>query len=130
MIAKNLTIKDRYNFRGLKFDDEMELKTKKRQSVREALSAKKTSSSPFSVVKYGLKNEVSAKTMEKDNTLIFICEVEATKPIIKAAIEQLYGAKVAKVNTLIMFKKYAKKAFVKFAKEGDAVEVATKAGIL
>ena len=130
MISKNLSIKDRYNFRGIKFDDEMELKPKKRQSIKEILGSKSIITSPFSVIKYGLKNEVSARTMEKDNTLIFICEVEATKPIIKAAIEKLYGAKVAKVNTLIMFKQYSKKAFVKFSKEGDAVEVATKAGIL
>jgi large subunit ribosomal protein L23Ae len=130
MIAKNLSIKDRYNFRTLKFDDEMNFKPKKAESIRSLLNSKNTSASPFSIIKYGLKNEVSAKTMEKDNTLIFICEVTATKPMIKAAIEELYGAKVVKVNTLIMFKKYAKKAFVKFAKEGDAVEVATKAGIL
>ena len=130
MIAKNLSIKDRYNFRSLKFNDEMDFKPKNTESIKQVLRSKNVTSSPFSIIKYGLKNETSAKTMEKDNTLIFICEVEATKPMIKAAIEQLYGAKVTKVNTLIMFKKYAKKAFVKFAKEGDAVEVATKAGIL
>jgi large subunit ribosomal protein L23Ae len=130
MISKNLSIKDRYNFRGLKFDDEMELKPKKTESIRKILGAKSLVRSPCSIIKYGLKNEVSARTMEKDNTLIFICEVESTKPEIKQAIEKLYGAKVAKVNTLIMFKQYSKKAFVKFAKEGDAVEVATKAGIL
>lgn len=129
MISKNLSIKDRYNYRGVNYDDEMDLKPKKRQSIKDILNAK-TTVSPCSIIKYGLKNEVSARTMEKDNTLIFICAVESTKPMIKAAIEQLYGCKVCKVNTLIMFKKFAKKAFVKFTKEGDAVEVATKAGIL
>lgn len=128
MIAKNLTIKDRYNFRKLKFDDALDFKPKRPLSLKEMLSVKSDSS--CNIIKYGLKSEVSAKTMEKDNTLIFICDVEATKPMIKKAIEELYGSKVSKVNTLIMVKKFAKKAFVKFAKEGDAVEVATKAGII
>lgn len=130
MIAKNLSLKDRYNFRKLRFDSEFELRPKHTKTVKEILSVKPNKKSIYSIIKYGLKNESSAKTMEKDNTLIFICDVEATKPEIRAAIEELYGAKVVKVNTLIMFKKFAKKAFVRFAKEGDAVEVATKAGIL
>lgn len=130
MIAKNLTIKDRYNFRKIKFDDALDFKPKKQLSLKEMLSVKSDSSSPCNIIKYGLKSEVSAKTMEKDNTLIFICDVEATKPMIKKAIEELYGSKVLRVNTLIMVKKFAKKAFVRFAKEGDAVEVATKAGII
>lgn len=130
MIAKDLSIKDRYNFRKLKFEDELALKPKKKQTLRELLGMKTSTKSNYSIIKYGLKNESSAKTMEKDNTLIFICDVEATKPMIKAAIEELYGAKVAKVNTLIVFKRFEKKAFVKFVKDGDAVEVATKAGIL
>ena len=45
----------------------------------------------------------------------------------KAAIEDLLGAKVIKVNTLNIFKKYALKPFLKFAREGEAVEVATRA---
>lgn len=129
MIAKNLSIKDRYNFRKVIFDDVLEAPRAKR-TLRELLSVKSDKKSPYSIVKYGLKSEVSARTMEKDNTLIFICDVESTKPEIKAAIEELYGKKVLRVNTLIMFKKFAKKAFVRFAKEGEAVEVATKAGIL
>ncbi|ELA41427.1 uncharacterized protein VICG_01532 [Vittaforma corneae ATCC 50505] len=130
MIAKNLTIKDRYNIRGIKFDDALDFKPKKKTTLKDLLSIKEEKPSPCNIVKYGLKSEVSAKTMEKDNTLIFICDVTATKPMIKTAIEELYGAKVMKINTLNIFKKYAKKAFVKFAKEGEAVEVATKAGIL
>lgn len=130
MISKSLSIKDRYNFRKLNFDEAFDLRPKTRKTLRELLSVKSDKKSPFSIIKYGLKSEVSAKTMEKDNTLIFVCDVESTKPEIKAAIEELYGSKVSKVNTLIMFKKFAKKAFVKFAKEGEAVEVATKAGIL
>lgn len=128
MLRKNLSIKDRYNFRGLKFDDEVDFK-KPKSSLRE-ITGMKTEKTPFSVIKYGLKNESSAKTMEKDNTLIFICESNSTKPMIKEAIEKIYGKKIMKVNTLNMFKKHAKKAFVRFHEEGAAVEVATKAGIL
>lgn len=130
MIAKNLSIKDRYNFRKLKLDDELSLAPKKQKNLRELLGLKNGNKSNYIIIKYGLKNESSAKTMEKDNTLIFICDVTATKPVIKLAIEELYGAKVAKVNTLNVFKRFEKKAFVKFAKEGEAMEVATKAGIL
>lgn len=130
MISKSLSIKDRYNFRKVRFDDVMGFEPKTKNTLRELLSVKSDKKSPYSIIKYGLKSEVSAKTMEKDNTLIFICDVESTKPEIKAAIEELYGKKVLRVNTLIMFKKFAKKAFVRFAKEGEAVEVATKADIL
>lgn len=130
MIAKNLTIKDRYNLRGVKFDDALDFKPAKKLNLREMISLKGEKPSPCSIIKYGLKSEVSAKTMEKDNTLIFICDVTATKPMIREAISELYGAKVVKVNTLNIFKQYAKKAFVKFGREGEAVEVATKAGIL
>lgn len=130
MIAKNLTIKDRYNMRKLKFDDALDFKPKKKETLKSLISVKDEKPSACSIIKYGLKSEVSAKAMEKDNTLIFVCDVNATKPLIKAAIEELYGSKVIKVNTLNIFKKYAKKAFVKFASEGEAVEVATKAGIL
>jgi len=130
MIAKRLTIKDRYNGRGVKFDDALDFKPVEKTTLKKLLSLNNGPKTPYSIVKYGLKSEASAKTMEKDNTLIFICDVQATKPMIKAAIEELYGAKVVKVNTLNVFKRYEKKAFVKFAAEGEAVEVATKAGII
>ncbi len=130
MIAKNLTLKDRYNMRRIKFDNALDFKPKQKETLKSLISIKEDIRTSCSIIKYGLKNETSARTMEKDNTLIFICDVQATKPMIKAAIEDLYGAKVIKVNTLNIFKKYAKKAFVKFAREGEAVEVATRAGIL
>ncbi|KAM0680858.1 60S ribosomal protein L23A [Glugoides intestinalis] len=130
MIAKKLSIKDHYNFRKIKFNDPLDFKPKQKLTLKNALCIKSETPSSFSIIKHGLKNESSAKTMEQANTLIFICDVNATKPMIKKAIEELYDSKVVKVNTLNMFKVFAKKAFVKFANEGDALEVATKAGIL
>lgn len=85
---------------------------------------------PISIIKYAFKTEAAAKAMEKDNTLIFAVDVRATKPQIKEAVSKLYNAKVKKVNTLITFKHYIKKAFVRFADEGKAVDIANQAGIL
>ncbi len=79
-----------------------------------------------------IRPHVTEKTlmlMEKNNTLTFIVDVKSTKGQIKRAIELLYGVKVRKVNTLIT-PRGEKKAYVKLAPEYNAMDIATRIGMV
>merc|ERR1712156_103624 len=67
------------------------------------------------------------KKIEDNNTLVFIVDIRANKPKIKAAVKKMYEVEVAKVNTLIR-PDGAKKAYVKLAADYDALDVANKIG--
>ena len=43
------------------------------------------------------------KKIEDNNTLVFIVNVRANKPQIKASVKKLYDIDVSKVNTLIRY---------------------------
>ncbi|KAI4291440.1 large subunit ribosomal protein L23Ae [Pancytospora philotis] len=130
MIAKNLSIKQRYNLIKKPEAAAFELKGKHEKYARKSFPKSSENVSAASIIKYAVKNERAAKIMEANNTLVFIVDIKATKPEIKAAVTELYGARVKKVNTLISFKQHAKKAFVRFVEEGAAVDIASKAGVL
>lgn len=130
MIAKILTIKQRYNCIAKNQQDPLDLKGKNRKYPRDIYNKSSNVKSAPTIIKYAMKTEKAVKIMERFNTLTFVVDVNATKPEIKSAVQELYGCKVSKVNTLNLFKQYAKKAFVKFDKDGDAVDIATRAGVL
>jgi large subunit ribosomal protein L23 len=60
---------------------------------------------------------------------VFIVDKSATKHDIKKAVEELYGVKVAAVNTMISLKG-KKKAYVKLKPEYKASDIATKLKVL
>ncbi len=124
---KKLSIKERY--RALKKKEEPELFEPKYSYPRNIFK-KSAEKLPTQIIKYALKNERTARAMERDNTLVFIVDVNSTKPQIRKAVMEMYGKKVKKVNTSILFKKYAKKAFVRFVEEGDAITIGETADIL
>ena len=80
------------------------------------------------VLLYPLMTEGAVALIEQDNKLTFIVSLKANKPAIKRAFEELYEAKVARVNTLIT-QKGQKKAFVKLTPENRASDLAIKLGI-
>lgn len=43
------------------------------------------------------------RQIEEHNTLVFVCDVRSNKHQIKAAVKNLYGVEVVKVNTLIRY---------------------------
>jgi large subunit ribosomal protein L23Ae len=55
----------------------------------------------YSIIKYPLANESAIKTIEDNNTLVFIVDIKANKKQIKKACKELYNIQVKKVNTLI-----------------------------
>ena len=81
------------------------------------------------VVLHPLGSEAAVQNIENCNTLVFICIKTASKPLIKQAVEQLYKIKVKKINTLITTKG-TKKAYVKLTDDQQALDVASKIGIM
>lgn len=78
-----------------------------------------------------------ASAVSEANQVVFKVRRDATKPEIKAAVEQLFGVKVVAVNTLVRKGKTkqfrgvkgkqqdVKKAIVRLA-EGDKIDVTTR----
>lgn len=83
----------------------------------------------YEVIKYPLMTEAASLMVEKENKLVFIVNLRATKQDVKRAVEQLYEVKVAHVNAHIT-PQGEKKVFVKLTPEYHAADVAIKLGIL
>ena len=81
------------------------------------------------VISHPLMMESASLMVERDNKLIFIVNLKASKSDVKHAVEELYEVKVSKVNLLIT-SQGVKKAFVKLTPEFKASDVAIKLGIL
>merc|ERR1712077_141322 len=75
------------------------------------------------IIKHPLTTESAMKKIE-DNT-----NLKANKHQIKSAVKKLYDIKVCKVNTLIR-PDGQKKAYVRLAPDYDALDVASKIGII
>ena len=84
---------------------------------------------PFTVIKYPLSTEKSIRMMEAENKMVFVVDNKATKPEIKKAIEEMLKTKVVDVNTLIS-PRGKKKAFVKFAPDVLAMDIASNLGLM
>lgn len=81
------------------------------------------------IIKYALATEKSIRLMDAENKLGFVVDRKATKPQIKEAIEKQFDAKVKSVKTLTT-RQGQKKAYVEFAEETPAINVATKLGLM
>lgn len=81
------------------------------------------------ILKYPLSTEQSLGKMDKENKLVFVVDLHATKPDIQHELEKLLSVKVQKVNTLID-RMGNKKAYVRFAPPTRAIDVATKLGLM
>lgn len=83
----------------------------------------------FSIIKHPLTTESAMKKIEDNNTLVFMVNLKANKHQIRTAVKKLYDIRVAKVNTLIR-PDGQKKAYVRLAPDYDALDVASKIGII
>ncbi|KAM3963386.1 LOW QUALITY PROTEIN: ribosomal protein L23A [Aphomia sociella] len=83
----------------------------------------------YNIIKFPLTSEAAMKKIEDNNTLVFIVHTSSNKHHIKAAVKKLYDINVAKVNTLIR-PDGKKKAYVRLARDHDALDVANKIGII
>ena len=83
----------------------------------------------YAIIKHPLSTERAIKTIEDNNTLVFIVDRRASKPMIKKACQELYNIKVSRVNTLVR-PDGLKKAYVIISSEQDALDIANKIGIM
>lgn len=74
-------------------------------------------------------SEKSMGLVETENKLVFIVDEKANKKQIKWAVEEAFDTEVEKVNTL-HDRKNRKKAFVKLPDKHNALDIATKLGML
>eukprot|EP00930_Biecheleria_cincta_P105795 TRINITY_DN987_c0_g3_i3.p1 TRINITY_DN987_c0_g3~~TRINITY_DN987_c0_g3_i3.p1 ORF type:complete len:148 (-),score=34.59 TRINITY_DN987_c0_g3_i3:109-552(-) len=83
----------------------------------------------YRIIQCPVTTESAMKKIEEINTLVFLVDINATKPKIKEAIRQLYDVQCAKVNTLIR-PDGRKKAYVHLTPDYDALDVANRIGII
>jgi large subunit ribosomal protein L23 len=84
---------------------------------------------PYEVILYPMMTESASLMVERENKLVFIVNLKATKEDVKRAVEELYEVEVEKVN-IVITPKGQKKAFVKLHPDYKATDVAIKLGIL
>ncbi|KAK1650616.1 hypothetical protein QYE76_068421 [Lolium multiflorum] len=77
---------------------------------------------PHEVLKYPVLTEATVRDVERQNMLVIIVDVRADKGEIKAAVQDIFGVKVKKVNTLIR-SDGKKKAFVQLTQGYNAADV-------
>jgi len=83
----------------------------------------------YSIIIRPVQSEKALGMIDKQNTLTFIVDINATKQDVKKAVETLFNVKVEKVRMLIT-PKGEKKAYVKLAPEYKASDVAAQIGLI
>lgn len=84
--------------------------------------------SDWDIIKHPHLTEKSMDMVDRENKLTLIVDERANKQEITAAVEGLFDVDVAKVNTVN--RGPDKKAYVKLTPEHDAMDVATRLGML
>ena len=82
----------------------------------------------YKILKQPVVTESTFDLIDDHNKIVFLVERNANKYQIREAIEQIYGVKVVKVNTMITTAG-TKKAFIKLHPSDSAAELAIKLGI-
>lgn len=112
-----------------KFERPVTLKLARNPAYSRKALPNKAKLDDYQVIKYPLTTESAMKLIEDDNTIVFIVDVRANKPKIKAAVTEIYDIQAAKVNTLVR-PDGQKKAYVRLSADNDALDVASRIGII
>lgn len=80
-------------------------------------------------IKHPLATEKAIRLMEAENKLLFVVDKKATKAEVKKNIQELFKANVVSVKTFIT-PAGEKRAYVKFAQETPAIDIATNLGLM
>ncbi len=81
------------------------------------------------IIKHPVSTEKAIRLMESENKLMFAVDKKAKNTEIKKAVEEMFNAKVESVNTFVSVKG-EKRAYVKFAAETPAIDIATQLGLM
>lgn len=103
--------------------------TKRAPKVPKKSVNKQNKMDKYRILKSPLTTESAMKKIEEINTLVFLCDVKATKRQIKEAVSSMYEVKCKKINTLIT-PKGNKKAYVHLTSDYDALDVANRIGVI
>lgn len=82
-----------------------------------------------SVLLHPLPGDKNTQKMEKENVIVFAVSPSANKSQIREAFAKLYKSSVRAVNTLNTFKG-AKKAYIRLRNDKEALNLATRLGVL
>ena len=82
---------------------------------------------PHLVLLHPMVTEKTMRLMDENNSLEFLVRRTASKPQVKAAIEQMFQAQVETVNPRIT--KDGKRAIVKFGGESSAEDIGMRIGV-
>ncbi|ADV65476.1 50S ribosomal protein L23 [Desulfurococcus mucosus] len=83
----------------------------------------------YKVIIRPVQSEKALSLIDKQNTLTFIVDIDASKTEVKRAVEELFNVKVEEVRTLITARG-EKKAYVKLAPEFKASDIASQLGLV
>jgi large subunit ribosomal protein L23 len=75
-----------------------------------------------------LTTEKAIRLIEMDNTIVFLVDSRDKKPVIKQNVETMFKVKVDSVNVVNRGTK--KLAYVRLNKSHQAIDVATKMGMI
>ncbi|RAW47046.1 50S ribosomal protein L23 [Halorubrum sp. 48-1-W] len=81
-----------------------------------------------SLIEHPLVTEQAMNEMDFKNKLLFVVDIDATKPAIRDEIAERYDVRVVDVNTQVT-PKGKKKATVTLSEEDDATEIASRIGV-
>lgn len=81
-----------------------------------------------SIIEHPLVTEQAMNEMDFKNKLLFIVDVDATKPEIRDEVQERYDVVVDDVNTQVT-SKGKKKATVTLSVDDDATEIASRIGV-
>lgn len=79
----------------------------------------------MAILQYPIATEKALNLAERENTIIYVVNMDANKTDIKKEFEQTFSVKVQSVNTVIV-PRNAKRAFIRLRKEFLASDVAKK----
>ncbi len=80
------------------------------------------------IIMYALSTEKSIRMMESENKLMFRVAKDAAKQEIKEELEKMFKVKIESIQTQIT--KGEKRAYIKFAQDSPAIDIATKLGLM
>lgn len=79
----------------------------------------------MAVLMYPIATEKAINMIERNNLIMYIVDLRATKPQIKKEFESIFKVKVVDISTARTPQNY-KKAFIKIAPQFKASEIALK----
>jgi len=81
-----------------------------------------------SIIEHPLVTEQAMNQMDFKNKLVFVVDVDATKPEITEEVSERYDVRVVDVSTQVT-SKGKKKATVTLSEDDDATEIASRIGV-